>query len=280
MFGDSGLGKFLEILLILSVLSSASASTQTTILPTARTSLAMGAFKALPSTFAKIHPRYLTPTTSTIWMGIVSAVFYVGMTFVSTNVLADTIAAVGLMIAFYYGLTGFAATWFYRHHLLDSVKDFFMKGLLPLLGGIMLFGAFLIACVQYAQPDYGSTTLFGIGGVFIIGIGSLLLGVVLMVIWNAVAPAFFRGETLPRRSASDLILEIPGEEETLRLPDSGLPDIIIAPDLSNLPEGMVALDLESGKEIVTPEDLAELREEQAAEELEYMRDDEGEPPTK
>ena len=77
------------------------------------------------------------------------------------------------------------------------------------------------------------------------------------------APAFFRGETLPKRSASDLILEIPAEEGTsLRLPDSGLPDLIIAPDLSNLPEGAVALDLETGAEIDSPEDLEELREEQ------------------
>ncbi len=142
----------LEILLILSVLSSASASTQTTILPTARTSLAMGAFKALPSAFAKIHPKYLTPTVSTIWMGIVSILFYVGMTVVSENILSDTIAAVGLMIAFYYGLTGFAAVWFYRHHTFDSVRDFFMKGLWPFLGGVMLLGAFIIASYQYARP--------------------------------------------------------------------------------------------------------------------------------
>ena len=263
VFGDSAIGKALEILLILSVLSSASASTQTTILPTARTSLAMGAFKALPSAFANIHPRYLTPTVSTIWMGIVSIVFYVGMTMVSENILGDTIAAVGLLIAFYYGLTGFAAVWFYRHHIFDSGRDFLMKGLYPFLGGVMLLGAFIIASYQYAQPDYGTTTLFGVGGVFIIGIGSLLLGVILMVAWNAAAPAFFRGETLPRRSASDLILEIPAEGAALRLPDSGLPDVIIAPDLSNLPEGLVAVDLESGMEVDSQEDLEELREEQA-----------------
>ena len=263
VFGDSAVGKGLEILLILSVLSSAAASTQTTILPTARTSLAMGAFKALPSSFAKIHPRFLTPTVSTIWMGAVSIAFYVGMTLVSENVLGDTIAAVGLMIAFYYGLTGFAAVWFYRHSLFNSLRDFLMKGLWPFLGGVMLLTAFVIASYQYAQPDYGSTTLWGIGGVFVLGIGSLLLGVVLMMIWNAMAPAFFRGETLPKRSASDLILEIPAEEGTsLRLPDSGLPDLIIAPDLSNLPEGAVALDLETGAEIDSPEDLEELREEQ------------------
>jgi len=275
VFGDSGAGRLMEVLLILSVLSSASASTQTTILPTARTSLAMGAFKALPSSFANIHPRYLTPTVSTIWMGAVSILFYVGMTLVSENVLADSIAAVGLMIAFYYGLTGFAAVWFYRHHIFDSVRDFFMKGLWPLLGGVMLLTAFVIASYQYAQPDYGYTTLWGVGGVFVLGIGSLLLGVVLMYIWNAVAPAFFRGETLPKRSASDLILEIPADEATsLRLPDSGLPDLVIAPDLSNLPEGAVAVDLESGMEVDSPDDLEELREEQA----ERAADDDPEPP--
>lgn len=278
VFGDSAVGKCLEILLILSVLSSASASTQTTILPTARTSLAMGAFQALPSAFARIHPKYLTPTVSTIWMGVVSIVFYVGMTMVSTNILGDTIAAVGLMIAFYYGLTGFAAVWFYRHHIFDSVSDFFMKGLWPFLGGLMLLGAFVIASYQYAQPDYGSTTLFGVGGVFIVGIGSLLLGVVLMFIWNGVAPAFFRGETLPRRSASDLVLVVPMEDETVRLPDSGLPDLVIAPDLSNLPEGAVAVDLASGMEVDSPKDLEELREQQAADGIEYMHGDEEPPP--
>ena len=45
------------------VLSSAAASTQTTILPTARTTLSMACFKAIPSAFAKIHKRFLTPTT-------------------------------------------------------------------------------------------------------------------------------------------------------------------------------------------------------------------------
>lgn len=273
VFGDSGTGKALEILLILSVLSSAAASTQTTILPTARTSLAMGAFQALPSSFAKIHPKYLTPTVSTIWMGIVSIVFYVGMTIVSENILSDTIAAVGLMIAFYYGLTGFAAVWFYRHHIFDSARDFFMKGLWPFLGGVMLLTAFVIASYQYAQPDYGTTSLFGIGGVFMIGIGSLLLGVVLMVIWNAVAPAFFRGETLPRRSASDLVLDVPADVGKLGLPDSGLPDLIIAPDLSNLPAGQVAVDLETGAEVDSTEDLEELEELREAAEREHPRPD-------
>jgi hypothetical protein len=43
-------------------------------------------------------------------MGALSIVWYVGLTIVSENILFDSIAALGLMIAFYYGMTGFACT--------------------------------------------------------------------------------------------------------------------------------------------------------------------------
>ena len=99
-------GSGLDKLLIIAVLTSASASTQTTILPTARTSLSMARQGALPKIFGRIHPRFQTPDFSTILMGTVSIIWYVGLTIVSDNVLGDSIAALGLMIAFYYGLTG------------------------------------------------------------------------------------------------------------------------------------------------------------------------------
>ena len=64
----------------------------------------------------------------------------------------------------------------------------------------------------------------------------------------------------------------------MRLPDSGLPDLVIAPDLSNLPPGMMALDLESGEEIDSTSQLRALRSEQdlerAKEEFEAEKDDE------
>ncbi|HMZ13104.1 MAG TPA: APC family permease, partial [Mycobacterium sp.] len=99
LFGDSLLGKIGLMLLAASILTSASASTQTTILPTARTTLSMGVYKALPESFAKIHRNYLTPTTSTIMMGLVSILFYVLFTLVSPNLLSALIGSVGLMIA-------------------------------------------------------------------------------------------------------------------------------------------------------------------------------------
>ena len=246
VFGGGTVGWIMVHLLAICVLTSASASTQTTILPTARTSLSMAAFGAAPKRFARIHPKYLTPTDSTLWMGGVSIIFYVGLTLTSENILADTIAAVGLMIAFYYGLTGFACVWFYRKTMWSKPRDILMQGVIPLLGGILLVAAFIYASKTYLDPDYGYTKIGGVGGVFIIGIGSLVAGVVLMFIWQSISPAYFRGETLPKRDSTELVLKPVHEGGGLRLPDSA-ESTVIAADLSNLPPGQVAEDPRTGK---------------------------------
>src|SRR6266852_2379847 len=60
--GKPVLGGVLYKLLIIAVLTSASASTQTTILPTARTTLSMASWRAIPGVFGRMHRRYFTPT--------------------------------------------------------------------------------------------------------------------------------------------------------------------------------------------------------------------------
>ncbi|MGZ7021548.1 MAG: APC family permease, partial [Ilumatobacteraceae bacterium] len=257
LFGDSVLGHIGLLLLSASILTSASASTQTTILPTARTTLSMGVYKALPESFAKIHRRYLTPTTSTIAMGVVSALFYVLFTIISSNLLSALIGSVGLMIAFYYGLTGFACVWFYRKTLTRNVRDLMMRGVVPLLGGVVLLVVFIYGLIQYARPDWltdddgNNVTILGFGAVAVVGIGAMVLGLILMVVWRVFEPAFFKGITLPRRS-HDLILETLGDEEAavarVGLPDSGDMPTVIAHDLSNLPPGGTAIDPRTGEE--------------------------------
>ncbi|RSS66747.1 amino acid permease [Streptomyces sp. WAC06614] len=188
VFGEHGAGSLLTALLILMVLTSAAASTQTTILPLARTVFSMAAHKAVPARFARVHSKYLTPTWSTAGMGLVSIAFYVLLAAISRDVLADSIGSVGLAIAFYYGLTGFACVWYYRKLLTRSVKDFVTKGVLPGLGGLMMLLVFCYAAFHvYADPAYGSTSvdlpLIGqTGGVSVLGIGALLVGVVLMLV--------------------------------------------------------------------------------------------------
>ncbi len=192
--GRDVLGSPWDKLLIIAVLTSASASTQTTILPTSRTSLSMAVHGAVPKYFGRIHPRFLTPGPSTLWMGILSVVWYVGLTALSEDILFDSIAALGLMIAFYYGLTGFACVVFFRRTLLRSAKNFLLAGVAPLLGGVILTYVFVKSCIDLAKPansESGNSWL-GLGPPLVIAISFLVLGVVLMLLQWRVSPEFFR----------------------------------------------------------------------------------------
>jgi amino acid transporter len=194
VLGTQVFGSPLDKLVIIAVLTSAAASTQTTILPTARTSLSMARAGAMPEALGRIHPRFLTPDVSTILMGTLSIVWYVGLTIVSENILFDSIAALGLMIAFYYGMTGFACTIYYRRRLTESVKSFLLIGVGPTLGGLMLAAIFLKSCYDLSKPENSESgdSWFGLGPPLVIGLGFLLLGVILMLLWRIEHKAFFK----------------------------------------------------------------------------------------
>jgi amino acid transporter len=208
VFGGTGIGLFFARLLVLMVLTSAAASTQTTILPTARTTLSMATYRALPKYFARIHPRYLTPTVSTLAMGGISIILYAGFNYMSGGaVISDAVTAIGLYIAFYYGLTGFACAWYYRKTLLSSQRNLWMQGILPVLGGLIMY--FAGGWSIWADWDYASGNSYTswlmpfwphwyIGGVFVIAFVSALLGLVAGVWMRFVSPEFFRKETLTR----------------------------------------------------------------------------------
>jgi len=205
IFGHSTLASVLDHLLLLMVLSSAAASTQTTILPTARTVLSMSVHKALPDVFKKMHRRFLTPTVATVTFGVVSIVLYVVMNSISAgHVIADSVDSLGTMIAFYYGLTGFSCFWYYRKQLTKSVHNFFIQGVAPLTGGLILWYILGWTFWYYWNPaeSYTHFELFHreIGGTFALDVGALAIGVILMFTMQALRPAFFRGETLTRNS--------------------------------------------------------------------------------
>ncbi|HEX3707312.1 MAG TPA: APC family permease [Mycobacteriales bacterium] len=215
VFGHNWVGTvFLKLLLIM-VLSSAAASTQTTILPTARTTLAMAVYRAIPSAFAKVHPRYLTPSFSTIAMGAVSGVLYVVFNYLSHgNVIADSVTSCGVFIALYYGTTGVACTWYYRKTLTKNARDFFMQGVVPTLGAAILFfvGGWSMY-LNWLSPTSSSDSVLSIessftswqmpfaphwdiGGVALLVIFAAVVGLLAMVAYRVARPAFFLGEVL------------------------------------------------------------------------------------
>jgi amino acid transporter len=168
-------------LIVVAVLVSVLSSTQTTILPTARGTLSMGVHGALPARFGRVHERNQTPGFSTSVMGAAAIAYYVAMSFLSENLLSDSISAISLFIAFYYALTGYACVWHFRATLKESARNLWFRGILPLLGALMLTAAFFISAVQMWDPEYGDTQIFGIGGAFVSGVLLLGLGVVLAI---------------------------------------------------------------------------------------------------
>ncbi|AWK74047.1 amino acid transporter [Rhodococcus oxybenzonivorans] len=210
---DPVLGNWGGMLLFLAVFVSSIASLQTTFLPAARTMLAMGAYGAFPKKLAEVSPRFLVPSYATVVAGVVTAVFYTVVTFLSESALLDTIAALGIMICWYYGITAFACVWYFRGRLFTSVRNAVFRFVFPLLGGLMLLAVFVISVDESMNPENGSgAQIGGIGLVFYLGFGILLLGAVLMVIMRFRNPAFFQGRTLTRetsalRDESDLASE-------------------------------------------------------------------------
>jgi amino acid transporter len=188
--GDNVLGSELGKLLVIAVIVSGISSAQTTILPGSRTSLSMAAAGALPRRFASIHPRFLTPAFGTIVVGALATAWYVPGKLISENFLFDSLSALSLMIAFYYGLTGLACVIYWRHQLFKSAKNFLFIGLAPLIGGGMLFYLLVESARDLADPklSYTGTEFLGIGVPLAIAAIFIGLGLLIMVAWRLIGP--------------------------------------------------------------------------------------------
>jgi len=181
-------------LVFLCIFTSGAASALTTLLPLTRQTLSMAAHKSLPKIFGRIHPKYMTPFWGTIILSALSIAWYVLLTWLNVNALYDAISAIGIMVCIAYGGTGLACTVYYRKELLKSAKNFFLMGVAPTAGAIMF--AAILAKVIHDDYWYSSgnsyTGFHGIGGVFLMAVGTMALGLVLMIITWVRQPEFFR----------------------------------------------------------------------------------------
>jgi amino acid transporter len=195
VLGADVLGSPWDKLVILAIATSAIASTQTTIIPSSRTSFSMGRQDALPRKFAVVHPRFHTPWFSTVVIAALAIAWYVPLNIFSENALYDTLSALSLMIAFYYALTGLACVVYYRRELTRSVKNFLFIGVGPFVGAVILGYLFVKSAVDLsdAENSYTGQSILGMGVPFVIGMGFLLLGLVLLVVWKLLGNERFFG---------------------------------------------------------------------------------------
>ena len=118
----------------------------------------MAMHRAFPPKFGEIDRRRLTPAFSTLVVRhrLERLVHRARRSSAATSdgdVLAWSVDGVGLMIAYYYGQTGFACVIYYRRYIFKSVKNFIFVGLLPLIGGLTLAFIFVWSIKDMTDPD-------------------------------------------------------------------------------------------------------------------------------
>jgi amino acid transporter len=176
-------GRILSIAVVLSTI----ATLETTLIQVTRTMFAMGRDGTLPRAFGRTHRRWRTPTLATVVVGVVSVLLFVAANFLGSvgQILADAISAIGLQIAFYYGLAGVAVVVSHRAELFRSVRNFVLIGLWPGLGAAFLLWMFVEAIGSNSAVVNG------------IGLGLLALGIVPMAIAWRKGSAYFGRTTVP-----------------------------------------------------------------------------------
>jgi amino acid transporter len=191
--GGNVLGVIGAKLLVILVLTSGVAATQATIIPATRTLLSMGAFGAMPKRFGRVN-RFETPGFATIVYGVISALVFVALTAISVDVLFDSLSSTGMLICFYYGLSGVGCAWYFRDTLTKSVRNLIIRGIFPFLSGALMLVIFVIK----AFDDFNNSvsTIFGMGAVFVFAVGFLLVGIIIMLLSRRSSNAFYSGESI------------------------------------------------------------------------------------
>jgi len=213
IFGGSAFGQVMSRLLIFMVLSSAVATTQTTILPNARTTLSMAFHESIPKIFGRTHPRYMTPTFSTISFGVVSVIYYTAINFISGgSVIEDAVTATSIFAALYLGITGASAAWHYRGVIYLGFRATLSQIIVPALAAITLFAMLIWSIKVYLNPEESSleVKVFGvtIGGVLLVTAVTALAGLVWMLVCERVTN---RGYFKNRKLQSEFSLTEEGE---------------------------------------------------------------------
>ena len=199
--GASALGSTLNKLLILATFSSAIGALQTGILPAARTTLAMSTYKALPSAFGRMSTAVpvaerLDVVHRRVDRGVVRDRHLHRRRTGAVGQHRGDRAADRLLLrpGRLHRRSGTSGTTCAQH------RDLLLKGLIPLAGALVLTFAFVKSAWEMRKADYGYTSFHGIGGVFLLGIGTLVVGAVVMLGYAAARPGSSAGSTGRARS--------------------------------------------------------------------------------
>jgi amino acid transporter len=182
-------------IMVLAVLSSTVATTQTTLLPSSRLTFSMARDGVFFSAFGLVHARWRTPWVGTLATAILSLVVILVTTGVdaANNLFSNLILDIGLLVALYYGITGIASAWAFRRTLLSSPTRLLFAGVLPAVGGVfLLFIAYALVVPTSLPLGQAPDWATGLPVLVMFGVGIPLV----VVAWAFSRSDFFREPTV------------------------------------------------------------------------------------
>jgi amino acid transporter len=155
----AGFGRVGGLLASCAVILSSIATLETTMLQFSRTLFAMGRDGAMPKRFGVVDARTQTPVRAMfLLIGVGLALLWASCLMPTVNlIIADSVRAVGLLVAYYYGLAGLVAAYAARG---ERAFRWLWLCAFPALSGILL-----ICLAIYAISTFDLVTnAVGIGG--------------------------------------------------------------------------------------------------------------------
>ena len=225
VLGPLATGDLFGRVITLAIGLSALAALFTVAVSTPRTWLSMATYRALPAAVGRVHPVHRTPHVATFWWAGLSIATIVVLTLVSSDFIGLAILAIGLMVAAYYAVTAIAAIVYFAPDLRRGPATLVVAGILPALGALLMIVAFVASAVDMARPEYVGESILGVGTVFWIGVGALLLGVVVTLVLRPVFPEFFSRRVIPVGTVRDhdFVIADPADAATPRPGDRPSP---------------------------------------------------------
>ncbi|MFL6690077.1 MAG: APC family permease [Alphaproteobacteria bacterium] len=164
----SGLGRAGGLFASAAVILSSIATLETTMLQFSRMLFAMGRDGAMPTAFGFVDARTQTPVRAMLVLIAVGLLLVWGSSLMPTvhQIILDSVNAVGVLVAYYYGLAGLAAGWVFRDTYRDSFLRWLGAAVFPALSGLLL-----IVLGIYAITTFDLVTN-------IVGVGGLVAGIV------------------------------------------------------------------------------------------------------
>jgi amino acid transporter len=138
-----------DILAIVVIIIGTIAVLEVSLVQAGRTMFAMGRDRVLDERFAHLNSRFLTPWNATIAFSVVTVgLFALAATSESVNeILKDTINAIGVLIALYYGLSGIACAKYYRDTNGKDSLLWLLRAVWPVASALFVFA---VAVAQLA----------------------------------------------------------------------------------------------------------------------------------